>query len=216
MESCPVFKASAHPLVWLLAIACVATVIAILVWPRPDRDCTGFQSAWEQLPETSSAFLSRPDGRGVVILYQPEDDNVFSHHSLVLLRTLHQQLEARMLYAEDTPVLRVYSLSNTYISLPDQSPQRLELLIPEPVPIGAGVLNALANRASEHEVLVWQLFSPDWSYGTLNLQTEPMEPGADSLLAVVESLQDILESEPYASHFSFYLLTPAELQYCPD
>lgn len=213
-------KPSNGQLVVLSIVTLLLAGTLSLLWPRGQAACPDFRLASEHLPEVSQAFrIPYAAAEGVVILYRPSDDNVFSHRSLTLLRILHDTLSDAL--APDDPdgsisSLHIESMSNAYILFQEQRPPQMDTLIPDPIPEGAGMLNAIGNRAAGDADLEWRLFSADWTYGAVIVHTDDVKQpvAGDSQLA--RTLDEVFKTPEIARHFEFYILAPESLLTCPD
>ncbi|MCH8551312.1 MAG: hypothetical protein LAT62_05200 [Natronospirillum sp.] len=207
-------------LVVLFIVTLLLAGTLALLWPRGHKACPEFTLASEHLPEVSQAFrLPYATAEGVVLLYRPSDDNVFSHRSLSLLRILHDTLGQDLVsddLNEPQSSFHVESLSNAYVLFPEHRPPRMEALIPNPIPNSAGMLNAIGNRAAGDADLEWRLFSADWTYGALIIHTEGTASAATGSSPLARTLREALDSPETADHFEFYLLAPESLLTCPD
>lgn len=132
---------------WGLVV--LITVITSVALRLKSPDPLPFELSWD------------PQQVAWAIVLKVEGGHIFRTDPLVRLRQLERELQDLI----DVASLQIETITNTAFRETPNGP--VIPLIPEPVPIGVGMLSAIADRANQQPEVIERLLSSDWHYVSL-------------------------------------------------
>lgn len=132
---------------WGLVV--LITVITSVALRLKSPDPLPFELSWD------------PQQVAWAIVLKVEGGHIFRTDPLVRLRQLERELQDLI----DVASLQIETITNTAFRETPNGP--VIPLIPEPVPIGVGMLSAIADRANQQPEVIERLLSSDWYYVSL-------------------------------------------------
>lgn len=170
-----------HKLMWGLTAGVLVTLAVLIMLFQRHTEALPFELTWQPEDADWAVIVKAPEGH----FFQPE--------TLLALRQLERQLQSLKGSAEP---LKVEAITNHGFTL-DASDTLLQL-IPEPVPVGVGMLSAIADVANTQPRVMQRLLSADWTHASLlvtGLSQEAFNAGHRSRLIA------LLAEEPWAEQW---------------